>query len=152
MSKAVSMFLIICALFIMLLTYTIGLPEMGFSLDYIMSDYPLIDRIMYLFVRFTLVFAPLFFIIIGLHTMGKGPWVPKEIELEPDRIVFRRKDGKEQVLYEIEEAKPYRLGLQIRGRTSAGKQVTKPVLRASLGDEEFAMFKSDLERLYGVKV
>ena len=84
----------------------------------------------------------------------EGPWFPKEIVLEPDRIVFRRKDGNELALYEIKEVKPYRLGLglDIVGRTAAGKQVTRHVWRPNLGEEEFIMFKSDLERLYGVEV
>ena len=139
-------------LFLFVLLYLFVLPEIGFSLAYIMSDYPLLDRIMYLFMRIMALLAPFIFLIIGLVGMGKGPWLDKEIELEPDRIVFRRKDGKELALYEIKEAEPHRLGLQIRGRTAAGKQVTRLVLQANLGEEEFAMFKSDLERLYGLKV
>lgn len=135
-----------------LIVWLIGLPEMGFDISYIMSDYPLFDRLMYLFIRLALIFFPPLSILIGVYAMGKGPLVLKEIVLEPDRIVFRRKDGNETILAEINEVKLIRIGLQIRGRTPTGKRIIKPVARASLGEERFTMFKSDLERFYRMNV
>jgi hypothetical protein len=151
--KALGAILVCCGLLMIPLFYLIGLPEIGFSISFVMSDHPLLVRIMYVLVRVVLLFAPPFSLLIGLlAATGKSPWILKEIVLEPDRIVFRRRDGNELALYEIKEVKPYRFGLQIVGRTAAGKQVTRPVLRSNLGEEEFTMFKSDLERLYGVEV
>jgi hypothetical protein len=145
--------LVICLGALMIpLVYLIGLPEMGFDISYIMSDYPLFDRLMYLFIRITLIFFPPFAILAGLFARGKGPWVLKEIVLEPGRIIFRRKDENETVISEINEVKHIRIGLQIRGRTATGKRVIKPIVRAALGEERFTMFKSDLERLYRINV
>jgi hypothetical protein len=150
--NAMGKLLICLGVVMILIVWLIGFPEMGFDISYILSDYPLIDRLMYLFIRIGLIVFPPLAVLIGFIAMGKGPWITTEVVLEPDRIIFRRKDGKETVLSEINEVKPIRVGLQIRGRTTTGKRATWPIARAALGEERFAMFKSDIERLYGMNV
>jgi len=123
--------------------------EIGFSISHILSDYPLVERMTYLFVRLGLIISPPVIIVIGLLVMGKGPWILKEIVLEPDKIVFRRKNGKEIVFHEIKEVKKTRVGVNIKGRTSAGKLKTWSIGKSTFGKEEFIRFESDLARLYG---
>lgn len=149
--KALGILLIVLAILIWVIGIPVVLFEIGFSLDYILSDFPLVERMMYLLIRVVLLFFPPFFILVGLWGIGKFRGL-KEIVLESDRMVFRRKDRKEFALYEITEVKPVRVGLTIRGRTAAGKLVTRSVLRKLLGDEQFTMFKRDLQRLYGITV
>lgn len=147
--KALGVLIIVLAILIALIGWWAILFEIGFSISYILSDYPLVDRMMYLFIRLGLIIFPPFTIVIGLFAMGKGPWILKEIVLEPDKIVFRRKNGKEIVLHEIKEVKKTRIGVNIKGRTAAGKLKTWSIGKSTLGKEKFLLFKGDLERLYG---
>ena len=147
--KAFGVFFIVSAILVALIGWWAILFEIGFSISHILSDYPLVERMTYLFVRLGLILSPPFMIIMGLLAMGKGPWILKEIVLEPDKIVFRRKNGKEIVLHEIKEVKKTRVGVNIKGRTSAGKLKTWSIGKSTFGKEEFIRFESDLARLYG---
>lgn len=147
--KALGVFVIILAILVALIGWWAILFEIGFSSSYILDDYPLVERMEYLVIRLGLILSPPFLIIMGLFAMGKGPWILKEIALEPDRIIFRQKNGKEIVFQEIKEIKKTRVGMNIKGRTSAGKLKTWSVGKATLGKEEFIRFESDLARLYG---
>jgi len=147
--KAFGVFFIVSAILVALIGWWAILFEIGFSISHILSDYPLVERMTYLFVRLGLILSPPFMIIMGLLAMGKGPWILKEIVLEPDKIVFRRKNGKEIVLHEIKEVKKTRVGVNIKGRTSAGKLKTWSIGKSTFGKEEYIRFESDLARLYG---
>jgi len=147
--KAFGVFFIVSAILVALIGWWAILFEIGFSISHILSDYPLVERMTYLFVRLGLILSPPFMIIMGLLAMGKGPWILKEIVLEPDKIVFRRKNGKEIVLHEIKEVKKTRVGVNIKGRTSAGKLKTWSIGKSTFGKEEFIRFMGDLARLYG---
>ena len=147
--KAFGVFFIVSAILVALIGWWAILFEIGFSISHILSDYPMVERMTYLFVRLGLILSPPFIIIMGLLTMGKGPWILKEIVLEPDKIVFRRKNGKEIVLHEIKEVKKTRVGVNIKGRTAAGKLKTWSIGKSTLGKEKFILFKGDLARLYG---
>jgi hypothetical protein len=147
--KALGGLIIVLATLVALIGWWAILFEIGFSTSYILSDYPLVERMEYLFIRLGLILSPPFLILMGLLAMGKGPWILKEIVLEPDRIVFRRKSGKEIVLHEIKEVKKTRVGVNIKGRTAAGKLKTWSIGKSTLGKEEFIRFMGDLERLYG---
>ena len=149
LGKALGVLIIVIAILIALIGWWAILFEIGFSTSYILSDYPLVDRMEYLFIRLGLILSPPFLIVMGLLAMGKGPWILKEIVLEPDKIVFRRKNGKEIVLHEIKEIKKTRVGVNIKGRTSAGKLKTWSIEKATLGKEKFIQFNGDLARLYG---
>jgi hypothetical protein len=149
LGKALGGLVIILAILVALIGWWAILFQIGFSTSYILSNYPLDERLMYLFIRLGLILFPPFLIILGLFAMGKGPWILKEIVLEPDRIIFRQKNGKEIVFQEIKEIKKTRVGMNIKGRTSAGKLKTWSVGKATLGKEEFIRFESDLARLYG---
>ena len=147
--KAFGVFFIVSAILVALIGWWAILFEIGFSISHILSDYPLVERMTYLFVRLGLIISPPVIIVIGLLAMGKGPWILKEIVLEPDKIVFRRKNGKEIVLHEIKEVKKTRVGVNIKGHTSAGKLKTWSIGKSTFGKEEFIRFESDLARLYG---
>jgi len=147
--KAFGVLVIVLAILVALIGWWAILFEIGFSISYILDDYPLVERMEYLFIRLGLILSPPFLIVMGLLAMSKGPWILKEIVLEPDKIVFRRKNGKEIVLHEIKEIKKTRVGVNIKGRTSAGKLKTWSIGKATLGKEKFIQFKGDLARLYG---
>ena len=147
--KAFGVFFIVSAILVALIGWWAILFEIGFSISHILSDYPLVERMMYLFIRLGLIISPPVIIVIGLLVMGEGPWILKEIVLEPDKIVFRRKNGKEIVFHEIKEVKKTRVGVNIKGRTSAGKLKTWSIGKSTFGKEEFIRFESDLARLYG---
>jgi len=146
--KAFGVLLIVLAILVALIGWWAILFEIGFSTSYILSDYPLVERIEYLFIRLGLIISPPVIIIMALLAMGKGPWILKEIVLEPNKIVFRRKNGKEIMFHEIKKIKKTRVGMNIKGRTASGKLKTWSVGKATLGKEEFIRFESDLERLY----
>ena len=149
LAKALGVLLIVLAILVALIGWWAILYEIGFSTSYILSDYPLVERMMYLFIRLGLILAPPFMIIIGLVALRIGPWFLKEIVLEPDRIVLRQKNGKEITLHEIKEMKTIRVGVNIKVRTEAGKLTTWTVGKSMLGKKKFTMFKDDLESLYG---
>ncbi|MFW9913794.1 MAG: hypothetical protein ACFFEU_15050, partial [Candidatus Thorarchaeota archaeon] len=65
LGSAMGKLLICLGVLMILIVWLIGLPEMGFDISYIMSDYPLFDRLMYLFMRLALIFFPPFAILIG---------------------------------------------------------------------------------------
>jgi hypothetical protein len=149
LGKALGGFLIILAILVAVIGWWAILFEIGFSTSYILGDYPLVERLQYLVIRLGLIIIPPFIIVVGLVAMGKGPWILKEIVLEPDKIVFRRKSGKETVFHEIKGIKKTRVGVNIKGRTAAGKLKTWSLGKATLGKEEFIRFMGDLECLYG---
>lgn len=66
-AKALGVFFIVCAILIAIICWWTVLFEIGFSISYVLSDYPLVERIGYLFIGVGFILSPPFAIAIGLH-------------------------------------------------------------------------------------
>ncbi len=93
----------------------------------------------------------------GLYIMKIWPWSLKEIALEPGKVIYRRRDGREEVYKQISKIVYYRRRLgkrRIEMVAFRGLDPNKgiPVIRRISAGEiqgDFSSFVSHFHRLFG---
>lgn len=93
----------------------------------------------------------------GLYIMKIWPWSLKEIVLEPGKVIYRRRDGKEEIYREISKTAYYRRRWGKRRVEMVAFRALDPskgipaVRRVSAGEirGDFAPFVDHFHRLFG---